>query len=132
MNVRKVVGTICTCADVARKDLVSRLHAISLTLFSCFLFSCFCCSSMALLGFFYVFYTVPLTLASQFVDPAALSRIVPAATEISEEKGVEITLLLSGLITALIWSGFFALCPTIFTVRRSYSRLSFQIESGEG
>jgi hypothetical protein len=80
-------------------------------------------SSIALLAFLYVFYTVPLTLASQLVNPAALDKIVPEATQISKKKGFEITLLLSGLITALIWSGFFAVCPILFQVRCFCARL---------
>jgi hypothetical protein len=74
-------------------------------------------SSIALLGLIYVFYTVPLTLASQLVDPQALEKIVPGAAELAAEKGIQITLLLSGLITAMIWSSFFAVCPVMFKVR---------------
>jgi hypothetical protein len=62
-----------------------------------------------------VFYTIPLTAASALVDPMKLDELFPRFTEWSESLGgFEITQLVSGFITALIWSTFFALCPIMF------------------
>jgi Calcium-dependent channel, 7TM region, putative phosphate len=71
-------------------------------------------SAIALLGFIYVFYTVPLAFASQLADPDMLERIFPGVSALEEAYGFQITQFLAGLITAGIWSSFFALCPIIF------------------
>jgi Calcium-dependent channel, 7TM region, putative phosphate len=67
-----------------------------------------------LLAFIYVFYTVPLAFASQLADPEMLHRIFPAAKALEDAYGFQVTQFLCGLITAGIWSSFFALCPIIF------------------
>lgn len=72
--------------------------------------------ALTLLFMIYVFYTIPLTLASQLAEPKNLENLFPRVVEASEENGVKITLLVSGLITAFIWSTFFALCPLMFSV----------------
>lgn len=66
----------------------------------------------------YTLYTVPLSLASQFASQEAseLGTIFPKLGEWSDQFGIEVTGLLSGLLTALIWSTFFAVCPIIFKV----------------
>lgn len=86
---------------------------------------------MVLLVLIYVFYTVPLTLASQLVNPESLSNIFPNATAFAEEKGIHITLLLSGLITALIWSGFFALCPVLFLSISNFGSMATSVANAE-
>jgi hypothetical protein len=72
--------------------------------------------SMAILGALYVFYTIPLTLASQFVDPKDLDKLIPRTGDFEGKKRIQTAFLLSGLVTAGIWSGFFALCPILFQV----------------
>jgi len=64
----------------------------------------------------FVFYTIPLTAASKLANPEDLGNLIPKLDGVSDERAVEITLLLSGLITAGIWSLFFALCPILFKV----------------
>lgn len=66
----------------------------------------------------YTFYTIPLTAAAQLVDPQELDAIIPSVKGIEERDRLRLTLLLAGLITALIWSIFFALCPVVFKVSR--------------
>jgi hypothetical protein len=73
---------------------------------------------MALLGGVYFFYTVPLAAVSGLVDPNRLDKIFPRFADWSKNSGLEVTVLVSGLVTALIWSTFFALCPVLFKVRR--------------
>ena len=70
--------------------------------------------SLILLALLYVFYTIPLTLAAQLVDPASLEELMP---RLGREDQLDVALQLSGLLSALIWSGFFALCPGLFKVR---------------
>ena len=64
----------------------------------------------------FIFYTIPLTAASKLANPEDLGELIPKLEGVSDERSVEITLLLSGLITAGIWSLFFALCPVLFKV----------------
>lgn len=71
---------------------------------------------MILLTLIFVFYTIPLTAASQLANPEDLGNLIPKLDGVSDERAVEITLLLSGFITAGIWSLFFALCPILFKV----------------
>ena len=64
----------------------------------------------------YTLYTVPLNLASKLVSPEELDAVFPDLGEISKSIGFEVTGLLSGFVTALIWTTFFALCPVMFKV----------------
>jgi len=65
----------------------------------------------------FVFYTIPLTAASKLANPEDLGRFLPKLNGVSDERALELTVLLSGFLTAGIWSAFFALCPILFKVR---------------
>jgi len=58
----------------------------------------------------YIFYTIPLTFATGLVDP------VKWAETFGREWSPSPFYLkyLSGLLPALLWTGFFALCPLMF------------------
>jgi len=72
-------------------------------------------SAIMLLATIYVFYTVPLAAAAALVDPESLDELFPGFGNVSEDwGGVEFTSLISGFMTALIQSSFFALCPIMF------------------
>lgn len=72
-------------------------------------------SAIALLSVIYVFYTIPLTAASALVDPGKLDELFPQLADWTEKLGgLQVTNLVSGFMTALIWSVFFALCPIMF------------------
>lgn len=62
----------------------------------------------------FVFYTIPLSLASQLVDPEQLDRLIPSNADIEAVDRIRVAHIMAGLITALIWSTFFALCPVFF------------------
>jgi Calcium-dependent channel, 7TM region, putative phosphate/Late exocytosis, associated with Golgi transport len=83
--------------------------------------------SLIFLGFFFVFYTVPLTLASQLVNPEAVNKLFPKFVGSVVQKGGG----LSGLITALIWSSFFALCPVIFKSIAHFGSKATSVASAE-
>ena len=119
MNDKKLVETICKKVVVPSNFRCARSLLTVLNVTALY-------RSLAFLLFFFVFYTVPLTLASQLVDPDSVGRLFPEAASLAKDKSVEITLLLSGLTTALIWSGFFALCPIIFQVCCAYGRIRLQ------
>ena len=72
--------------------------------------------AIALLATIYIFYTVPLTFAARLVDPGSLEELAPRMAEWSESHDLKIIELFSGMISALIWSVFFALCPIMFKV----------------
>jgi hypothetical protein len=74
-------------------------------------------SAMTLLGLMYTFYTFPLAAATALIDPKEFAAIIPAAANVEEGERYEIALLLAGLVSALIWSTFFALCPMFFKVQ---------------
>jgi len=74
-------------------------------------------SALLLLGLIFIFYTIPLTAAAKLANPEDLGNLLPKLDGVSDEKAGELTMLLSGLLTAGIWSSFFALCPILFKVR---------------
>jgi Calcium-dependent channel, 7TM region, putative phosphate/Late exocytosis, associated with Golgi transport len=83
--------------------------------------------SLIFLAFLFVFYTVPLTLASQLIDPDAVSKIFPEVAGAAAQYGV----VLSGLVTASIWSTFFALCPVLFRSVANFGSKSTSVASAE-
>ena len=82
--------------------------------------------SIVFMAFLFVFYTVPLTLASQLVDPEAVSRIFPDFGAASKYG-----IVISGIVTASIWSTFFALCPVIFKAIANFGSKSTSVASAE-
>lgn len=58
----------------------------------------------------YIFYTIPLTFATGLVDPARWADIFGQEWNPSDFY----TKYLSGILPALLWTGFFALCPLMF------------------
>lgn len=69
--------------------------------------------TLALLASIFIFYTLPLTFASAFVAPEKLNNIIPGIEE-AAKKNVLLSNLLSGIMPALFYSLFFALCPILF------------------
>ena len=80
-----------------------------------------CCSALVLLGAVFVFYTITQTAAAKLAKPDDLFSLIPEIDGVSDERLYEMTMLLSGLLTAAIWSTFFALCPMLFKVRTPMS-----------
>lgn len=79
----------------------------------------------ASLACIYIFYTVPITTAQKFVEPLSLQKTFPKLYEFLEENESQFlsTDLLSGLVGALLYTTFFALCPVMFkSIANSGSR----------
>jgi hypothetical protein len=78
----------------------------------------------ASLLFIYVFYTVPITTAQKLVEPASLRKTFPRLYDLLEEgDGFVSADLISGLVGALLYTTFFALCPVMFkSIANSGSR----------
>lgn len=74
---------------------------------------------------FYIFYTIPLTFATGLVDPEKWADIFGKEWSPSEFY----TKYLSGILPALLLTGFFALCPLIFKTLANFgsNALSVQI-----
>eukprot|EP00985_Skeletonema_marinoi_P030547 scaffold32567_cov143-Skeletonema_marinoi.AAC.7 len=70
----------------------------------------------ASLLFIYIFYTVPITTAQKLVEPASLQKTFPALYDLLEnnENAFLSANILSGLVGALLYTTFFALCPVLF------------------
>ena len=67
-----------------------------------------------LLATIYTLYTIPLTLASSLVAPERLAELFPQLADRSDSGAFLAGTLVSGMLSALIWTSFFALCPVIF------------------
>ena len=69
--------------------------------------------ALASLAFIYIFYTIPITLAQTLVSPQNLQESVPAFYDWLNSTGFSASIL-SGLVSALLYTLFFALCPIMF------------------
>jgi len=70
-------------------------------------------TALLLLCVMFIFYTIPLTLASSLVAPEKLNEIIPGIKALADDNPI-FNKLLSGIIPAGFYSLFFALCPVIF------------------
>ena len=69
--------------------------------------------SLLLLACIYIFYTFPISAAAAFADPSKLYEIWPELEEIVNNS-VLFKQILSGIVPALLFTLFFALCPVMF------------------
>lgn len=70
--------------------------------------------ALASLVFIYVFYTIPITAAQSLVAPQTLQKTLPGLQEwLSQSKYLSAEIM-SGLVSALLYTSFFALCPVMF------------------
>ena len=87
--------------------------------------------AILMLGGIYFFYTIPLTLASSIVDSETLDEIFPRLAEWAEARNIQITQLVSGMLSALIWSAFFASCPLIFKAISNFGSKANSVANAE-
>ena len=76
-----------------------------MTLLSLIIIIDFFCSTWLCLVLFCCLYTIPLSLTSNLLSPDRLSTWFPTVDEVG---------VLSGILTGLIYTGFFSVCPFIF------------------
>jgi len=69
--------------------------------------------SLLLLAAIYVFYTFPISAAAAFADPTKLYELWPELENIVNNR-VLFKQILSGIVPALLFTLFFALCPVMF------------------
>ena len=70
--------------------------------------------ALSSLAFIYVFYTIPITLAQSLVSPQKLQETVPAFYDWVNSTEWLSADIMSGLVSALLYTLFFALCPVMF------------------
>jgi len=83
-----------------------------------------------LLGTIYFFYTIPLTFATSLVDPSRLQEVFPRYEEWIQEHG-ELAEYLTGIVPALIWTAFFALCPVMFKTIANFGSSATSVYAAE-
>jgi len=86
--------------------------------------------SLLLLGSIYVFYTIPLTFATSLIDASKLNELIPGYEE-WVQKSVIINNIFSGILPALIWTTFFALCPTMFKTIANFGSNAHSVYKAE-
>ena len=78
----------------------------------------------------YIFYTLPLTLASALVAPEKLNNIIPGIEEMAKEN-LLLNNLLSGILPAVFYSIFFALCPVLFKSLSNFGSNAVSVNQAE-
>jgi Calcium-dependent channel, 7TM region, putative phosphate len=79
----------------------------------------------------YIFYTIPLTLASTLVAPENLEAIMPEFFHWVNEWWVDFSAVVSGLMQSLIWTAFFASCPVIFKAIANFGSKATSVANAE-
>ena len=90
-------------------------------------------SAKASLLFIYIFYTVPITTAQKLLEPASLQKTFPGLYNFLEENGNGFfsANILSGLVGALLYTTFFALCPVLFKVIANSGSRATSVQEAE-
>ena len=70
--------------------------------------------ALASLVFIYVFYTIPITAAQSLVAPQTLQKSLPGLQQWLNQSKYLSAEIMSGLVSALLYTSFFALCPVMF------------------
>jgi hypothetical protein len=83
--------------------------------------------TLLVLAAIYIFYTIPLTLATGLVDPQKWAE----AFSFEWNPSLFYTQYLSGLLPALLWTGFFAFCPLMFKFLANFGSNALSVLSAE-
>jgi Calcium-dependent channel, 7TM region, putative phosphate len=86
--------------------------------------------SLLLLGSIYVFYTIPLTLAVSLIDPSNLDQLFPGYADWVHDH-LLFRNIFSGILPALIWTTFFALCPVMFKTIANFGSNAHSVYKAE-
>lgn len=79
----------------------------------------------------YVFYTIPITAAKQFVDPSSLSNTFPGFYNWLNSSKYLSADIVSGLVSALLYTTFFALCPVMFKMIANAGSQATSVQEAE-
>jgi hypothetical protein len=86
--------------------------------------------SHMLLACIYFGYTIPLTFAASLVDPSKLDELIPGY-EAWVSRNVWSENIFSGILPALIWTLFFAMCPVIFKTIANFGSNAHSVYKAE-
>ncbi|GAX28816.1 hypothetical protein FisN_35Lh018 [Fistulifera solaris] len=87
--------------------------------------------ALAMLAVIYTLYTIPLTAASEFFSPSQLNTLFPELKDLSDQYGWHLSGLLSGLISAIVYTTFFALCPVLFKAIANFGSKATSVAGAE-
>lgn len=87
-------------------------------------------TALLLLATIYVFYTVPLTAAAGLASPDNLTEIFPRLGDLVDNN-VFFNKILSGIVPALLFTLFFALCPIMFKGIANYGSNAVSVNNAE-
>lgn len=87
-------------------------------------------ATIVMLSIIYVFYTMPITFFQTIVVPEKLEDFLPGITSYAEENPF-FKLLLVGILPALGYVVFFALCPTIFKALSNFGSNAISVNHAE-
>jgi urea transporter len=88
-------------------------------------------SALASLVFIYIFYTIPITAAQKVVEPANLRTTLPAMFAFFNSTAFLSVDLVSGLISGLLYTAFFALCPVMFKMIANAGSRATSVQEAE-
>ncbi len=83
-----------------------------------------------MLAVIYIFYTLPLTFASALIAPEKLENLIPGIREAAKEN-LLLNNLLSGILPAVFYSIFFALCPVMFKSISNFGSNAVSVNQAE-
>ncbi len=86
--------------------------------------------TIIMLAVLFVFYTLPLTFASALVAPEKLDNLIPGIEKAAQENPM-LSNLLSGIMPALFYSLFFALCPIMFKSLSNFGSNAVSVNQAE-
>jgi hypothetical protein len=83
-----------------------------------------------LLATIYLFYSIPISIATSLADPTKLNEIIPKLDELRADS-VFFNELLTGIVPALLYTLFFALCPILFKAIANFGSNSTSVYFAE-
>lgn len=87
-------------------------------------------AAIFMLSCIFVFYTLPLTIASALIAPEKLNNIIPGIQEAAKNSLI-LNNLLSGILPAFFYSVFFALCPIMFKTLSNFGSNAVSLNQAE-
>jgi len=86
--------------------------------------------ALAILGSIYIFYILPLTAVQEWLSPEILQGILPNLDNWLQNEFAKY--IFSGFIPALVWTGFYAVCPPMFKAIANFGSNATSAACAEG
>jgi hypothetical protein len=87
-------------------------------------------AALGMLACIFVFYTIPLTFAGALVAPEKLENLFPGIEEAANDN-ILLNNILSGILPAIFYSIFFALCPIMFKTLSNFGSNAVSVNQAE-